>query len=132
MKIDYLVDTNIFILLFNSQLADPIPEGVLGYSVITEIELLSFPRLSEEDEALICDRLSALYRVTLETDIAQKTISLRRQYRLKTPDAIIAASALVKDAVLLTNDKQVSKVDTIKTLELAIRERGQELSKKEG
>lgn len=126
MKIDYLIDTNIFILLFNGQLADPVPEGVLGYSVITEIELLSFPNLSKEDEVLIRDRLSALHRVTLDADITQKTISLRRQHRLKTPDAIIAASALAKDAVLVTNDKDVSKVNTIKTLKLTIKKIEQE------
>jgi len=42
MKIAYLIDTNIFILLFNNRLQEPIPEGDLSYSVITEIELLSF------------------------------------------------------------------------------------------
>ena len=88
MKIAYLIDTNIFILLFNNRLQEPIPEGELSYSVITEIELLSFPNLSKEDEALIQQHLTLLQRVAIDREVAQKTILLRRKYRLKTPDAI--------------------------------------------
>ena len=39
----FLVDTNIFILLFNDSLAEPLPDGEIVCSVITEMELLSFP-----------------------------------------------------------------------------------------
>ena len=31
MKLDYLIDTNILILLFNDELAEPIPNRSLGY-----------------------------------------------------------------------------------------------------
>jgi predicted nucleic acid-binding protein len=57
MKLDYLLDTNILILLFNDQLAESIPDGNLGYSIITEIELLSFSRLTKEEEDLIKENL---------------------------------------------------------------------------
>ncbi len=36
MKLDYLIDTNIFISLFNDQLSEPIPDSQLGYSIITK------------------------------------------------------------------------------------------------
>lgn len=62
---------------------------MLGYSVITEIELLSFPSLSKENKALIRDHLNDFHWVTLDADITQQTILLRRQHRLKIPDAIL-------------------------------------------
>jgi len=122
MKIAYLIDTNIFILLFNNRLQEPIPEGDLSYSVITEIELLSFPNLSKEDEALIQQHLALLQRVAIEHEVAQKAILLRRKYRLKTPDAIIAASAWKINAVLLTNDRKLNNVSEVQTKSLALKE----------
>ena len=115
MKIDYVVDTNIFILLFNNRLAEAIPEGRLGYSVVTEIELLSFSGLSAEDEQLIRQHLKSLIRVPLDEVVSQQAIALRRRHRLKIPDAIVAASAAISDAVLLTNDQKLLKVGGIKT-----------------
>lgn len=42
MTIDYVLDANIFISLFNRQLDEAIPEGQLGFSVITEIDYCRF------------------------------------------------------------------------------------------
>lgn len=123
MAIDYVVDTNIFILLFNGSLDEVVPEGGLGFSVITEIELLSFANLSKADEKLIQYQLRELQRVPLDQAVSQKTIALRRQYRLKTPDAIVAASALAMDAVLLTNDQQLLRMDMVKTRAMEIKEK---------
>lgn len=36
---NYVLDTNILIYLFSGQLAEAIPDGNHGYSVITEIEV---------------------------------------------------------------------------------------------
>jgi predicted nucleic acid-binding protein len=121
MSIDLVVDTNIFILLFNNRLDEAIPDGNLGYSVITEIELLSFATLSQTDEQLIRSHLDLLYRLPLEQEVSEKTIWLRRQHRLKIPDAIVAASAWAINAVLLTNDKQLLAVNTIKTRALRVK-----------
>ena len=118
MKLDYLIDTNILILLFNSKLAEPIPNGKLGYSVITEIELLSFSRLTKNEENLIKENLKLLDRVALTADIAQKTILLRRKYNLKTPDAIIVATAWEHNAILLSNDLQLTRIAEIQVSSL--------------
>ncbi|MEM7591655.1 MAG: type II toxin-antitoxin system VapC family toxin [Cyanobacteria bacterium P01_A01_bin.83] len=118
MKLDYLIDTNILILLFNSKLAEPIPNGKLGYSVITEIELLSFSRLTKDEENAIKESLKLLERLTLTAEIAQKTILLRRKYNLKTPDAIIAATAWQHGATLLSNDLQLTRIEEIQVSSL--------------
>ncbi len=44
----FLIDTNIFILIFNDQLLESIPGGNHLCSVITEIELFSFPSLTSD------------------------------------------------------------------------------------
>ncbi|MFP4221848.1 MAG: type II toxin-antitoxin system VapC family toxin [Phormidium sp.] len=121
MKIDYLVDTNILISLFNNQLRQAIPNGIIGYSVITTIEILSFKGLSSQEESLIRSRLQHSIQVFVSETIAEKTVKLRRQYRLKMPDAIIAASAWDCEAVLITNDKQLSKISQIQVLSLPIK-----------
>lgn len=116
----YLLDTNAIIYLVNDRLASPLPEGKYSISVITEIELLSFVGLSDEEERRIRDLLSALERVQLSDAVRDQTIRLRRKNRLKLPDAIIAASALTQQAILLTNDQSFVAIDGLdcKTLQL--------------
>ena len=42
--------------------------------------------------------------------LKNKTIEIRNAYKLKLPDAIIAASAIVNDAILVTADKEFKKI----------------------
>ncbi|MHC5830214.1 MAG: PIN domain-containing protein, partial [Nostoc sp.] len=42
--------------------------------------------------------------VPLLREIEEQTIQLKRQYKIKLPDAIIAATALHKDAFLVTRN----------------------------
>ncbi|WP_035798237.1 type II toxin-antitoxin system VapC family toxin [Crocosphaera chwakensis] len=121
MKLDYLIDTNIFISLFNDQLSEPIPDSQLGYSIITKIELLSFTSLSEEEEKLIRTSLKSLSEISLNSniaDIAEKTIQLRQKYNLKIPDAIIVSSAWETQSILITNDQQLKKINEIEIISL--------------
>lgn len=118
MKLDYLIDTNILISLFNQELTQPIPNGNIGYSVITSIEILSFKGLSSQEDNLIRSTLKTLIEVSLDTTIAEKTIRLRRKYSLKMPDAVILASTWECAAVLITNDKQLSKISEVQVISL--------------
>ncbi len=107
----YLLDTNAIIYLVSGRLVFPLPDGRYSVSIITEIELLSFSGMSAEEEQKIRDLLFLLDRVHLTDTVRDETIRLRRKNRLKLPDAIIAASALIHDAVLLTNDQSFSSID---------------------
>lgn len=107
----YFLDTNAIIYLVNDRLAPPLLEGKYSISVITEIGLLSFSGLSDEEERRIRDLLHALDRVQLSDVVRDQTIRLRRKNRLKLPDAIIAASALTQHAILLTNDQSFAAID---------------------
>ncbi|AFZ52172.1 type II toxin-antitoxin system VapC family toxin [Cyanobacterium aponinum] len=118
MKLDYLIDTNIFICLINEELREAIPNGILGYSIITQIELLSFPLLEKEEENLIKRYLNTLSEIPLNKIIAEKTIYLRRKYNLKTPDAIILATAWECQSVLLSNDQKLTNIKEVSVISL--------------
>lgn len=120
MPVDYLFDTNILIYLLNKRLAEGLPSGRYGYSVITEIELLSFPALTTKDIEIISRYLSNITLINLTPAIKQKTISLRRTYRIKLPDAIIVASAIEAGAILLTNDIALHKIESLSWRSLQI------------
>ena len=53
----------------------------------------------------------AIDRIYLTDSVRDETIRLRRKTKLKLPDAIIVASALIHDAILLTNDKDFSTIN---------------------
>ena len=117
----YLLDTNAVIYLVNGRLVFPLPDGQYRVSIITEIELLSFPDLSASEEEKIRDLLRLFNRVHLTDAVRDETIRLRRKNRLKLPDAIVAASALIYDAILLTNDQAFSSINglAVESLQLS-------------
>lgn len=116
----YLLDTNAIIYLIGGRLAEPLPAGLYSFSVISEIELLSFSGLSAEDEQKISELLALLDRVELNQPVRLEAIKLRRQKRFKLPDAIIAASAIIRNATLFTNDQafQVTSNLTVQSLKV--------------
>ncbi len=116
-----ILDTNAVIYLFNNQLATPLAEEEYGISVITEIELLSFPRLSRSHEDLLRRFFLDIRILPLDEQIKDETIALKRTRKLKTPDAIICATALAKKATLLTNDKQLLHIAGLKVQPLQLR-----------
>ncbi|MDR0556759.1 MAG: type II toxin-antitoxin system VapC family toxin [Treponema sp.] len=76
-------------------------------SVITELELLSFPRIGEEQETKIKLFLERREIVPLTEEIKKKTVEFRRKTHKKLPDSIIAATSIVSDATLITRDKEL-------------------------
>jgi predicted nucleic acid-binding protein len=46
------------------------------------------------------------------------TIEIRKNYGIKLPDSIICATALVNGSVLISNDKQLSKIEGLDVLSL--------------
>lgn len=110
---DYLVDTNILIHLANGDQA--ITEFLQNKSVfvsfISEIELLSKPGLSNDQIKILQSMISDCIIVDFNHEIKSEAIKLRRHYKLKLPDAIVAASAKYLKLPLLTADKDFKKLD---------------------
>ena len=108
-----LLDTNAVLGFLNGQtsmvmLIEQAGVGQLLASVITRMELLSFHGITAEEESLICRFLDALTVVPLNADVEAMAISLRRATRRKMPDAIVAASAVVSGATLVTYDRELA------------------------
>lgn len=74
-------------------------------SQITRIELLSYPRLSINEEQSIRAFLDACEMLSLSARVEDETIAIRRSAGLKLPDAIVAATARVHGLSLVTLDK---------------------------
>ncbi len=106
----FLLDTNVAIRLLGGKLMAPLPEGLYGISIVSEIELLSFSSLRQEEEQAIHLLLNMLERLALNRAVRDQTILLRRRLGLKLPDAVIAATAIAWNATLLTNDQQLQQV----------------------
>jgi predicted nucleic acid-binding protein len=73
-------------------------------SVIVRMELLSKSNMSDDEERDILEFLDDLTVVPLNEVIEQKAIEIRRATKLKLPDSIIAATSIVLNVVLLTDD----------------------------
>ena len=89
-----------------------------SYSIITEIELLSWKKLSETETKTISRFLFNFSRIELSGQIKDETIRIRKAYGIKVPDAIIEASALILNQPLLTHNlKDFKNVEGLKILD---------------
>jgi predicted nucleic acid-binding protein len=77
----------------------------MAISQITRMELLGFAGMNEADEQTLQNLLAAVHVVMLDAAVESQTIALRRQRKIKLPDAIIAATAISRGLKLLTLDK---------------------------
>jgi predicted nucleic acid-binding protein len=112
MGIKYLWDTNTTIYFLQKQFplsAEKFIDNLLKktpavISAITEIELLCWKTATEKDLTLIHNFINDTLVIELEKSIKHKTADFRKAYHIKLPDAIIAATALVYDLVLITRN----------------------------
>lgn len=112
----YLLDTNALVALLQGH------EGVrrlteqaqwLGVSVINVLEFLGFDGLTDADRDLFAVFLSRVAVVDLayENSALMALIAdIRKRKAVKLPDAIVAASAALCQAILVTNDAQLLKL----------------------
>lgn len=62
----------------------------------------------------ILDFVEAAEILNLTDTVIQQTIKLRKQHKIKLPDAIIAASAMANDLSLITrNTKDFEKINNL-------------------
>lgn len=74
------------------------------------MELLGYPGITHGEERLITGKLGQLIYLPLIGPVEDEAIRLRRRYKIKLPDAIIAATALISETELLTLDKALDAV----------------------
>lgn len=110
MALNYVIDTNVALYFLTGRMVSPMPAGNLLLCVVSEIELLSFKNLSIDEENSIKQFIKEVTVLGITNPIKSETIRVRKEFGLRLPDAIIAATALVHHASLLSHDKQFSKV----------------------
>jgi predicted nucleic acid-binding protein len=106
-----LIDTNICIGYiggkFPKEILDKIDTLIRsGYhlSVINKIELLGFQQLTEKEEKLFRLLIDHALMYYLDDKIAEIAIEIKQNYRIKTPDAVIAATCLLFGLTLVTKN----------------------------
>ena len=80
------------------------------------IEFLAFPNLSANDRGIFqrfADSIDVVGLDRAEGSLIDRVVSLRAQYRLRLPDAIIAATAVERAAILITEDRQLQKLPAV-------------------
>ena len=106
----YLIDTNAIIdylgqklpatsMEFMNQIIDKVP----NISVISKIEVLGF-NAPEQHYQLLSDFMCDDTVLDLTSSVVDTCIDIRKKNKTKLPDAIIAATAIVYDLVLITRN----------------------------
>lgn len=108
----YLIDTNIAIYLLagDKRIADILDQNQIYLSFISELELLSFKKLSEAEDIIIKEFLNDTVIIDNKR-IKDFVIDFRRERQFKLPDSIIVATAKFLNIPLLTADQQFKNIN---------------------
>ena len=108
----YLIDTNVvsdyFAASFSVEglnLMDTIFDSIPTISVITQIELLCW-QTDPLTELKIKEFIDDSAIIEISPDIVSKCVNISRNRKIKTPDAIIAATAFAYNLMLITNNEK--------------------------
>lgn len=87
-----LIDTNIalYLLTGNKKVAALLDSKRVFASFITEVEILSYPKITTEEQSKIKKFLNEITVVGWNDTIRDQTIHLKKNYKIKLPDAIIS------------------------------------------
>jgi predicted nucleic acid-binding protein len=110
-----IADTNILIYLLKNdlQLGHLLDKKTIYISYITDLELLSFPKISSNEIDIIKEAIANCNVIRYSEDLKDDLIFLRRKYNLSIPDAIIAATSFAYFIPLITTDKNFRRIKEI-------------------
>lgn len=118
--IKYLLDTNALIsfLQGNPNLGYLNGFSLCGISIISVLEFLSFSQLEQQDKKLFFESIETIEVIEVKLNdraLIDIITNLRKNNKIKLPDAIIAGTAIYNNAVLITNDKGFTKIPSLQT-----------------
>ncbi len=109
--IDFLADTNFLIHINQGEsVVEPFLDYNLAVSFITEIELLGAFSISKSQKNQFKNLLNDCLILEMNYQIKNTCIYIRNKYKIKIPDAIIAATAIEFNIPLLTSDQGFEKI----------------------
>ncbi|MCE7059123.1 type II toxin-antitoxin system VapC family toxin [Dyadobacter sp. CY343] len=114
----YLIDTSAVIKYLNGNFTaaaleymDQILDDQCNISFVSEIELRVWNPANPSDKEVYDNFAVNSNVIGISQEVIDKTVQIRMSHRLKLPDAIIAATAIVNNLTLLAdNDKDFLKV----------------------
>jgi len=117
----YLIDTNVVSDYFSASLPisglnfmDAVIDAVPNLSVITQIELLCWKTDSLEEQR-VKDFIEDSVVLDITPNVILHCVDIRRNRKVKTPDAIIAATAIAYDLTLISNnEKDFSQINGLR------------------
>jgi len=123
---NYLIDTNVAIYYFGLTLSnvsekylDQILVEKYFISVINRIELLGFNSINKNESDALNSFITNSTIFDLDEAIILETIQIRKNYNIKLPDAIIAATCLVNGCSLITNNiRDFDKIEGLHLIKL--------------
>ena len=120
---NYLIDSNTISGYFSSLFPDKGMEIVArainqipNISVITKIEALSWISNDKKKEGIVRSFVEDSIIIPLSDEIVEACIKLRRNRKIKTPDAIIATTAMIHNFKLISCDKIFTNIPTLKLI----------------
>ena len=125
MGTGYLIDTNVVLDFMGDKLPNDariaiaqIIDNEINLSVINKIELLGFSKIEQD----LVDFVSCSNIIPMSDDIVEKTIEVRRTYKIKLPDAVIAATAIISNFTLVTSNikdfKNISDLEVLNPVDI--------------
>src|SRR5690606_17774261 len=107
-----LFDTNVFIDAYGGEpyagkailvAREKNPEWA-GFSAMSRLEVLGCVGLTRADEIGLRAMLEQFSEMPIDSAVIERAVRIRQEVRIKSPDAIIAAAALLSDAELVTRN----------------------------
>ena len=115
---EYLIDTNTVIDYLDNKLTDganKLIETISSkMSVITRMELLSWPGADTNQTAVLEKFIDGSFVYALDEPVIVKAIEIRKTNKTKLPDAVIAATALINGLTLISiNTKDFKNIPAL-------------------
>ncbi len=120
----YLIDNNAISNFFSGLFTDKgmafmaeVLDQTPTISVITEIEALSWVSTDKSKEDIVKSFVHDATVLALTPTVVAQCVSIRRSRRIKTPDAIIAATAIVHNLSLITSDSDFENIQGLQIID---------------
>src|SRR3546814_662696 len=118
----YLIDTSAVIKYLNGTFPekalaflDDVVDNESSISFISEIELQVWAPQNPDDLLIYQQFVASSAVIGVDEQVTSETIRVRKTHKIKLPDALIAATAIVNNLILIAdNDKDFLKVSGLK------------------
>jgi len=122
MEQRYLIDTNVIIDNFGNKLSEKAKTLLysidLTVSAVTKIEVLGWINATKEQLQPLYDFMEIANILPINEAVIERTIAIKQVKKIALGDAIIAATALVYDLVVISrNTADFKNIDGLKVID---------------